>query len=279
MMNRMFTLATRATVAMLLLPACAKAAIPMSVYQSMVVPIPRKFANQGGYYSLHAGLVAPDSIKMDTSVDEKNLRFNNDPTMQLKGSYVVGGCIGYRYKRLRIEGEFTYHRNNIRKFRHLPDGFNNIGYQIVANPKTDYRGPDSIGRLTAIFGMFNIYWDFHFSSGINPFIGAGIGGAYTEYLGAFHNGTMLMGKPVRVNINEKGINFAYQLIAGVGYIFTDRIEADIAVKYFESKLGDFELTGAQYPETNPSMPATTDEVRFEPKSYSGTLVTLEIRFS
>lgn len=325
-MNRMFRIAVQLCAAACLAPSIAQAAIPLSVYQGMVVPIPTKHANQGFYYSGHFGQISPDRIKLDAYDKEASyltpttpaegetqtvVPLPNEvdrpygPSILLKNSYMLGGTIGYRTGNVRMELELSYHRNNVRKVRGLPssavtitrydangnvidpfDLVTPVRYSTYPNGYGNLN-KDKVGRLTSVFLMANLIYDFYLGNGIFPFVGIGLGGAYTEINAPILKGEIVYnndnGEVVdaltnaeRLSFDSTGFDYALQAILGVGYVFSDHVEADLVYKYFETRLNDFGIDNFEASNVTTST-YTPSKVRFEPKSYGGSFFALEIR--
>lgn len=113
-----------------------------------------------------------------------------------KPGYVIAGLLGYSWHYgLRLEAEYAYRRNAIRK----------IDFFI--------EGSSRHGHVRSSSYMANLLWDLPLSSwgctcwGIQPFIGAGLGYDYQK----------MHATNSRVIFNQKWNHFSWQLMAGGAY--------------------------------------------------------------
>ncbi len=70
--------------------------------------------------------------------------------------------------------------------------------------------------------LANFYYDFHNSSDFTPYVGAGLGLAFTS---------LEMDTPEWSNLDANSTNFAWQVGAGVSYAFNETISADLGYRY------------------------------------------------
>lgn len=134
-----------------------------------------------------------------------------------KSGYTVGGRIGYKSNPLRYEGELTFIKADVNRFKlngfniHMPGGYSDTG---------------------AVMG--NIYYDIpEMLPAIEPFVGAGIGYAWTknQFTGAHPFGP--------VHYSHSNSNFAWQLTTGLAYHFAENFSLDGAYRYFATNNIDF----------------------------------------
>jgi|LakMenEpi03Aug12_release.lakeMendotaPanAssembly.Ray.scaffolds.fasta_scaffold05726_6 opacity protein-like surface antigen len=122
--------------------------------------------------------------------------------------YVVSGSVGYRWRYgLRLEAEYAYRRNSLRRIHFFGRGFRIHGH------------------FQSSSYMANLLWDIWLSNWglenwkIKPFIGGGIG--YDHQQISAHHSALAFKK------NKK--HFSWQIIAGLGYpLFCN---TDISVEY------------------------------------------------
>lgn len=104
-----------------------------------------------------------------------NVPSNDDNTV--KTGFNIGGQVGYDFNPIRVEGAYTYYRNNAK---------------------------DGDGHLNLHTWMANAYYDFMPNSAFDPYVGAGIGWAYfNERSGD--------------GVSDSTNRFAYQGIVGLAY--------------------------------------------------------------
>ncbi len=168
-----------------------------------------------------------------------------DLTADTKTGFAVRGAVGYAFhNNFRLEGEVGYRRNgldsiNVRSaggfvetaagaianrfmlpanqssyatLPTVPDP-NNPGQTIDLKAVADQQAlgtHDIDGTAEAITLLANAYYDFHFASGLKPYIGGGLGVAFLSAdVESTLTGTTLL--------DDSDTVFAYQLFAGVGY--------------------------------------------------------------
>ena len=133
----------------------------------------------------------------------------------------VGGAVGYDFGPARLEGEIEYRINDYDKA-----GLNSVG---KAN---------SGGSYKSLALMANGYYDFENASSFTPFIMAGIGGANID------TDSLTVGG---LNIpSDSSWQFAYQVGAGVGWMFTNSWLLDISYRFFGTTDPEFGNAKMQY---------------------------------
>lgn len=152
--------------------------------------------------------------------------------------YGLNGVIGYRINNFRLEGEVSYFNNGNEAFVFLPD---------TSEPAT--------GQIALRAFMFNVYYDIPIRrSRFKPYIGAGLG-TYKSDIQGFSSPTLISA----TNFPPNGVvldvtsreTFAYQLRAGVGYLFNPRTEAFLGYRYFHGNRLEFQ-TGNPFGVLRPS---------------------------
>lgn len=184
----------------LLMPCLASAATPIDGLYAGVF---------GGYAYL------PNNL----SVIHNNLYFNNS---NYKSGFTAGGRFGYKNNPVRYEGEFTFIQAEVERFNvngmpaYLPGGYADTA------------------ALTA-----NIYYDMpEFIPTIAPFVGAGIGYAWTKNQFT----SPLPFGPVRYTDSSSSV--AYQVTTGLAYYFAENMSLDGAYRYFAT--GNMQSLGKTY---------------------------------
>lgn len=122
--------------------------------------------------------------------------------------FIVAGSLGYNWcYGLRLEAEYAYRRNAIKKIHFFVDSFSKQGHYQASSY------------------MVNLLWDLPLSSwgcafwNVQPFIGTGIG--YDFHQMHSYNS--------RFVFNQKWNHFSWQLMAGVAYPFF--CNTDITLEY------------------------------------------------
>ncbi|WP_374573793.1 outer membrane protein [Phenylobacterium sp. J367] len=133
------------------------------------------------------------------------------------------------------------------------------------------------GDLTSWTVMGNVLYDFLPGSTVNPFVGAGIGINHVsmEALGQFSNipgtppFTAASGPAIQnLAIDDDDTAFAWQLIAGLAWRATDRLNVDLTYRYLGGSEVDFASTG-----TNTLQPGVFSG------EYRDQSVTVGLRYS
>ncbi len=171
-----------------------------------------KSKNRGTFTSTVPATVAPNpvygSIPADTTVGW-NTKFDT--------GYNISAQLGRRLENgLRVEGEFTYSRNGVKRHRGVSVGGANIdavdasvltrGATVGATVGTVV--DSGIGRQKSYGVMANAYYDLNAGSAFQPYVGAGIGLQRTKF----------DYRPSNIDVGQgKGTNFAWQGMAGATY--------------------------------------------------------------
>lgn len=131
--------------------------------------------------------------------------------------YFLGTAVGYRIcDDFRAEAEFGYRNNHLKRVKF---GYNNESLSFKIG-----------GHAETFSGMANVYYDVPvcFYS-IRPYVGAGIGYAYTKFdphAGA--SSDVAFGKT-----HKDG--FAWQVMAGVSYPICDHVDLAIEYRFFRNE--------------------------------------------
>lgn len=123
----------------------------------------------------------------------------------------LGGLIaaGIQFESgFRFEGELAYRHNGASTFNNAATG----------------------GSLSSMAGMGNLIWEYDNSSGIYPYLGAGIGLAYVS---AFD---INLGAQT---VDDSDVAMAYQGIAGLAFAVTPNLSMTAEYRYFFTEDADF----------------------------------------
>lgn len=125
----------------------------------------------------------------------QNTTLNGNKSRYQTG-YIIAGLLGYSWRYgLRLEGEYAFRRNAIKKIHLFGQGFSKHGHFQTSSY------------------MANLLWDLPLSSwgcsfwNIQPFIGAGIGYDFQQ----MHSSNS------RIIFNQKWDHFSWQLMTGLAY--------------------------------------------------------------
>lgn len=154
------------------------------------------FAAEGFYVAPQVGI----SILNDAGVSDNVGEFM---TIGFDTGYGLGISAGYDFGVLRVEGEAGYREYDI---------------DSVTEEGIEYPAP---GDTNALSLLLNCFVDFETGTGFTPFAGGGIGIAKVEFCDF-----------VSSNSSDDDTVFAYQLVAGVGYAFTENVTLDVSYRYF-----------------------------------------------
>ncbi len=123
--------------------------------------------------------------------------------------YDAGGSFGFKSTPLRYEGELTFIKGKLKRFK--LNGLSQTGV---------------VGYNQAGFAMANIYYDFPpFVQSIEPFIGIGIGYGFVN--GVFRNNGPLAAMRYKTSESQ----FAYQGTAGFTYNFAEAWALNVSYRY------------------------------------------------
>jgi opacity protein-like surface antigen len=224
-------LSTVTAVALLVIPAACLAGPP----------------RPGGYASGFIGVSGPRNADVTTS-DFLGATFNDQ--VEFDPGINVGGTAGYDFGIIRLEGELSYKRSEIKGITDKSDGF-------------QFRNPD--GNLGALAMMVNAFFDLHNATPVTPYWGAGIGFAALHLSDTF--GTDTRGgtteRPL-LYASDTDTVFAWQAGGGLDIALNRNLSLDLGYRYFATDKASF----------NGDL-ATTTSLRLE--SHTGA-VGLRVKF-
>jgi opacity protein-like surface antigen len=189
-------------------------------------------ADPGFYAGVNGGLTIP----VDSSYRSGGWTFD----VTNNTGYAAGVVGGYAFENnIRVEVE--------------------LGYKSFETDMMSVSGFGEIGRYSSTVSSFNelinVYYDIRtpYTSGITPYIGAGLGDAFLMT----SDGTLIGGRAVS---SSGTIVIAYQAAAGAAYDVTPNVTLDLGYRYFGTsdawfksdtsvngvKLGDFKASYASH---------------------------------
>lgn len=161
------------------------------------------YSAEGPYVSGNIGISIVNDLTA-TGVDDQGPWSANT---SLDKGYAIHAALGYDFNPIRAEVELGYAKNDFDK--------------VDTNEKaTD-------GDVTATTLFANAYYDFHNSSSFTPYLGAGLGYAKISY-------NDLNGQDWDNPFDEDDSVFAYQFMAGIAFVITDNISADLSYRYMST---------------------------------------------
>lgn len=194
----------------------------------------------------------------------------------------AGTYLGYKYKHFRAEGEFLYNRISTGP---LKVGTCTIESPNVVTPSGDCPAgvydnfqDDQLsfqGNSTAVYGLFNVYWDFFNEANndysIAPYLGAGIGIASVKNASELYS-TVYGSSQGQSKI---GSGAAAQGILGVNYFLDDFTWASIDYRLLATKV---KLTPNTTNNTVTAVSTTIDN-NVESTSYILNTINFTINFA
>lgn len=211
---------------------------PFETYLTQMVPQARKYPNQGWFYGFHVGITTMTAFNLDPEVENGSIVYGEFGITPNTGM-MFGASLGYRYKHFRWEMELSFRENDLSdptQFRYAQDGVTTI---IQTHPDA--------GDSSAIHLMSNFYWDFTWGQYIMPFLGIGVGiGQYSydldfrrsnafTYMDAMDPmDPQIVNGPIGAgfNISDSTVGFAFQFMAGIGWMISQSVELDVKYIYF-----------------------------------------------
>jgi opacity protein-like surface antigen len=152
----------------------------------------------------YAKVLGGANFLQNTGIGRNNSKFQS--------GYIIAGSLGYSWcYGMRLEAEYAYRRNTIRKMHFFGQGFSKHGH------------------LQASSYMANLVWDLPLSSwgyhfwNIQPFIGAGIGYDFQQ----------LHASNSRIVFNQKWNHFSWQVMAGLAYPIFCNTEITLEYKFHQ----------------------------------------------
>lgn len=154
---------------------------------------------------------------------------------ELSTGLAILGAVGYDFGNWRSEFELSYRTNSV-----------DVHNSSVAG---DLNG--ATGDLMAFAAMINAYYDFENESNYTPYLGAGVGWASLDYDGYGVTGNANV-------VNDDDSVFAYQLMGGFDYQFSEHLKGIVEYRYF----------GTSDPEFTTNVGATSNDTDTEFSSHA-----------
>ncbi|HYD43990.1 MAG TPA: outer membrane beta-barrel protein, partial [Phenylobacterium sp.] len=205
----------------------------------------------GWYGAIDLGYHWPESIETDSSVNASNgapyqWDFNQEE------DWAGFARLGYQITpHWRVELEGGYRPGDIESVRGDASRNSVLGLCTPGVTRTASAAtcgsPD--GEIESWTLMGNVIFDILPDSAINPFIGAGLGinhvkvdavGQFSNVTGAF---TAANPSIQNLSIDDDDTALAWQLIAGLAWQATDRLDVDLTYRYLGGSDVDFASTG------------------------------------
>ncbi|MCI3181449.1 hypothetical protein C5708_14435, partial [Caulobacter sp. CCUG 60055] len=231
--------------------------------------------DRGWYGALDIGYHAPESIKAHSS--------NNDPTgvrynwnWSADNDWAGFARLGYRFTpNWRVELEGGYRPGDLKSVSSGASAIQGLCTPGVTRSAAAPNCGKPNGSFESWTLMANAIYDILPDSPINPFVGAGLGvnHATIDALGQFSNvGAVTAANPAIQNltVDKSDTAFAWQLIGGLAWKATDRLNVDLTYRY----LGGSDLSWS----TAGSVATGLQPGKFQGE-YRDQSVTLGLRYS
>lgn len=195
-------------------------------------------SNWNQYAALRVGIGM-----MNNDIETDVLYITSTPTRYYGESefdmsdFLLGGKIAYglgmpiKYGRVRTELEFG---------GMLETSTSDTGNMFIAYTPVIM---DYDIKTSAYTAMLNVYFDWDLGYRLVPYVGGGIGYAYTRSDVTMH-AELPNGGRMNISRNDNASNFAFQLGAGVSYAATARLTIDAGYRFTDYGGTDMEFGGA-----------------------------------
>ncbi|MEM7301141.1 MAG: outer membrane beta-barrel protein, partial [Pseudomonadota bacterium] len=157
----------------------------------------------GFYVSLHGGVIFAGEADLSGTIGGANqtVRAETDAGFRVGGAVGAVLPVDFGGPQLRAELELAYQKADVDQVFFSGNG-----------PAAEVNVSGDISSTTL---FVNAFIDFPIESvGLTPFVGAGLGIAFTDQSFVYGPG---------ININDNDTNFAGQVIVGVAYDLTERV--------------------------------------------------------
>ncbi len=191
----------------------------------MPAPIPVALDTSGWYIRADVGVGVDDSYNFRSTLDATNPAGGSAPPISrvfsnIGGSAIFGLGFGYQINnwfRADITGEYR----TAASYR--------AGVAYVSGCGATYCLDTYTANVWKVVGLVNGYVDLGTWYGLTPFIGAGVGLAYTGMNGLTDNGA---GNGFAAD--SKKTSFAWAIHAGVGYWINERLKLEASYRYLNT---------------------------------------------
>lgn len=180
------------------------------VLSTSVIAAPAMARDNSGYIGIEGGVVFGDNFNADADGIEDGVSYDTAT------GFDVGGVLGYDFGSFRLEGDYSFRRQNVDAVgldaAIAPADF---GYGAAANAVD--------GRVDTIAVLLNGLIDFGSDGGIQPYIGAGIG--WTKV-------ALDVTTPALVDSSDNAL--AWQAVAGVRIPLSNSVDLGVKYRFFNA---------------------------------------------
>lgn len=175
----------------------------------------------GVYFRAFGGIAIQEESRVNgTNVSDGNLEI--DPAAN------VGGAIGYRWGKLRLEGFGAWRHHDVDVFEalQLVTVNESTGATVTINNVNRFRGRVG-GDTTTVVGLINGIVDIDFALPVVPFVGAGLGAAHVSLNDVRGSAANI---PFELT-DDSDMVLAYQALGGVAFPITDQIIVELEYRF------------------------------------------------
>ena len=178
------------------------------------------------YIEADGGVVFMDDLDLDFDLDHASTPFglpagSRVATLDTKRGFDAGGIFGYDFGNFRLEAEASYRRANARNM-------------LVNSGQGNFPLAAATGRVSALSFMVNGLIDLGPDDGPQVFAGGGAGYSHAQV-----NVFSSPDPSTDFAIDGADDGFAWQLLAGIRYPLSDRVDIGLKYRYFNQ--GSVEL--------------------------------------
>ncbi len=142
----------------------------------------------------------------------------------------VGTDLGYYYEvPVRVELEYMY-----RTEAEFGQGARSVSVFGAGGPATLTASQNF--KVSAHSLMANGFFDINTQTDFTPYLGAGLGLAYLDT--DYRSGITMNNIPIGASSSDGSWNFAWSLMAGVGYSINENLTLDLGYRYIDLGSGD-----------------------------------------
>lgn len=205
--------------------------VKLALVSSCLVLSTQAIANNGFYLGgkLGTSFISANDVSYTDDDLFDNYVISNDWGSKTKNGFNLGVVVGYDFNPtyqvpVRLEFDYTFRPET--KISQFADGY--VNGQLDSD--------ESMGMKTKVTlhtTMMNAYYDFHNSSDITPYLGAGLGLALIDakFTSSFYDDE---DGDITGGISKSKANFAWSLNAGVSYKINDSFTADLGYRYLDA---------------------------------------------
>lgn len=185
-----------------------KLAVAMALASTALVASPALARDKAWYVGVDGGVMIVEDIKFDIN------SVKSAGTVDNHTGYDVDGVIGYDLGMFRLEAEVGYKSAAVDAYRST----------VATGTLPAGTFDDATGRSTALSFMLNGLIDFGDDTGVQGFVGGGVGVARVKQRARIGSQASFL--------NDSDTGFAYQGLAGVRAPITKNIDASLKYRFF-----------------------------------------------